>query len=396
MLTKSFWIGGFECACQRRRDGRRLDLLAATGHERWQAADYVRLRRFGIATAREGVRWHRIERSPGRYDVSSLVPMVRTARDLGVEVIWDLCHYGWPEDLDLFRPAFVDRFADYARAVAQVVAGETDEPPLWAPINEISFLSWAAGDVGYLNPFAVDRGFELKVQLVRAALAAVETLWDVDPRARIVHADPAIHIAADPGRPQDDADIENRRLAQFQAWELLRGSLWPQLGGAERFLDILGVNYYPNNQWIHDGPILHQGEPLYRPFRDILGEIWERFGQPMLIAETGAEGEARAPWLRYVCEEVRAARRAGVPVEGICLYPIIDYPGWDDDRHCATGLWGWSDETGERPVHEPLALELERQTELFLREEGHEEKTGPSDQTIPGSPGQEESEHVVF
>lgn len=408
MLAKSFWIGGFECACHCRRDGRRLDLLAATGHERWQAADYVRLRRFGIATAREGVRWHRIERSSGRYDFSSLVPMVRTARDLGVEVIWDLCHYGWPEDVDLFQPAFVDRFAEYARAVAQVVAGETDEPPLWAPINEISFLSWAAGDVGYLNPFAVDRGFELKVQLVRAALAAVEALWDVDPRARIIHADPAIHIVAGPGCPdaaKAATEAENHRRAQFQAWELLRGSLWPQLGGADRYLDILGVNYYPHNQWLLDGPTIRRGEPLYRPFRDILGEIWERFGQPMLIAETGDEGEARVPWLRYVCEEVRAARRAGVPVEGICLYPIVDYPGWDDDRHCATGLWGWSDAMGHRPVHEPLALELERQTELFQREE----EARPADKTIPaartraelfpgspGSPEQKESEHVVF
>src|SRR5688572_22420997 len=114
MLTKSFWIGGFECACHRRRDGRRLDLIEATGHDRWLAADYGRLRRLRITTAREGVRWHRVEPSPGRYDFSSLLPMVRTAREQGIEVIWDLCHYGWPDDLDIFSAGFVDRFADYA------------------------------------------------------------------------------------------------------------------------------------------------------------------------------------------------------------------------------------------------------------------------------------------
>ncbi|HYG64718.1 MAG TPA: beta-glucosidase [Thermoanaerobaculia bacterium] len=388
MLTKSFWIGGFECACHRRRDGRRLDLIEATGHDRWLAADYERLRRLGMTTAREGVRWHLIEPSPGRYDFSSLLPMVRTARDLGIQVIWDLCHYGWPDDLDVFGARFADRFAAYAREVARVVREETGEPPLWAPVNEISFLSWAGGDVEYLNPFCRGRGFELKVQLVRATLAAIDAVWEVDPRARIVHADPAIHIAADPRRPEEAAAAEEQRLCQFQGWEMLRGGIWPQLGGAAPYLDVLGVNYYPGNQWVLNGGKIQRGEPLYRPFRAIVQEIWERFGRPMLITETGAEGEDRAPWLRYVSEEVRAARRAGVPVHGICLYPILDYPGWDDDRHCPAGLWGFCGDEGEREEHGSLAMELELQTELFRREEGTAE--------VQLATTEEEIEHAVF
>jgi len=395
VLTKSFWIGGFECSCHCRRDGRRLDLTAATLHDRFAVADYRRLVRAGISTAREGVRWHLIERSPGRYDMSSLLPLVRAARDSGgqgVQVIWDLCHYGWPEDLDPFKPDFVDRFADYARAVARLISQETDEPPVWVPINEISFLSWAGGDVAYLNPFATGRGFELKAQLVRASLTAVDALWDVDPRARILYADPAIHIVADPGCPEDVPEAEANRLAQYQAWEMLAGQLWPQLGGDARYLDLLGINYYPNNQWILDGDRIPQDHPLYRPFRDILLEVWQRFGRPLLISETGAEGDARAPWLCYVAEEVRAARHAGVPVEGICLYPIVDYPGWDDDRHCPSGLWGFPDACGERPVHLPLALELERQTELLRRES----LSFPADPPELKLVVEEEIEHAVF
>ncbi len=38
-LFQSFFIGGFECATHRRRDGRRLDLLAATQHDVNAAAD---------------------------------------------------------------------------------------------------------------------------------------------------------------------------------------------------------------------------------------------------------------------------------------------------------------------------------------------------------------------
>ena len=40
-VFKSFFLGGFECSNHRRSDGRRLDLLAATGHDRWAAHDYA-------------------------------------------------------------------------------------------------------------------------------------------------------------------------------------------------------------------------------------------------------------------------------------------------------------------------------------------------------------------
>ena len=37
---QSFFMAGFECSSHRRADGRRLDLLASTGHDRWAAEDY--------------------------------------------------------------------------------------------------------------------------------------------------------------------------------------------------------------------------------------------------------------------------------------------------------------------------------------------------------------------
>jgi hypothetical protein len=50
-----------------------------------------------------------------------------------------------------------------------------------------------------------------------------------------------------------------------------------------------------------------------------------------------------------------------VPVEGVCLYPILDYPGFDDDRRCDVGLLGHAGGDGRRPVHGALAEELARQ-----------------------------------
>ena len=359
-LFRSFLQGGFECSSHRRRDGRRLDVIAAIGHDRHALEDYRQLAGLGMETLRDGFRWHLIEQSPGRYDWSSALPMVRAAREAGVQIIWDLLHYGWPDHIDIWRPGFVSQFARFVGAAARMIRSESDAVPFYAPINEISFLSWAGGDVGYLNPFGSGRGFELKTQLVRAAIAAMEAILEVDARARFVHCDPAIHIVADPFRPQDQDAASGHHNAQFQAWDMLAGRLWPQLGGDPRYLDVIGVNYYANNQWIHGGPHLHIGDPLYKPFSAILADVRNRYGRPLFVAETGTEGEGRHAWLTYMLAEVNLALAAGVPVEGICLYPVANHPGWDDDRACQNGLLGDVSISGRREVHMPLMEVLQR------------------------------------
>ena len=222
-LFRSFFLGGFECSSHRLACGRRLDMVAATGHDRHVTSDYLRLREQGIRTAREGVRWPLVEPSPGRYDFSSVLPILRAARRTGVEIIWDLFHYGWPDDIDIFSPEFVRRLGLLARAFARVLAGEGDDAPWLVPVNEISFLAWTGGEVGRLNPFAVSRGLELKRQLVRAAIEAIESAWAVVPSARIVHVDPIFHVVADPDRPHEaDAAEAYRRVAVPGAGHALR------------------------------------------------------------------------------------------------------------------------------------------------------------------------------
>lgn len=361
-LFESFFIGGFECSTHRTRQGRRLDLLAATAHDRYAEADYSALARHGIRTVRDGLRWHRIETAPGRYDWSSFVPMLRAARRTQTQVIWDLAHWGWPDDLDIWSAAFIDRFARFARAAARVVADETDAVPFFTPVNEISFWAWAGGSLGYISPFARGRGNDLKAILVQAGIAAIEVLRDVDPRVRIVSAEPVIHVVP---RSQDAPDIHAARhytQAQFETLDFMTGRARPELGGRPEYVDIVGVNYYLHNQWVDGDLPIAVDDPRHRPLRDLLGEVHDRYGRPMYIAETGIEDDLRPAWLRIIASEAAAARQAGVPVEGLCLYPITDYPGWDDGRHCPTGLLGDADGDGERPVYAPLAEEIAAQS----------------------------------
>ncbi|MEG4144467.1 beta-glucosidase [Microcoleus sp. Pol12B5] len=361
LMFQSFFMGGFECSTHKLLSGKRLDVTAATGHDKFVAADYQRLQEKGIYTVREGLRWHLIEQTPGKYDFSSSLPIIRAARDMKMQVIWDLFHYGWPDDIDIFSPEFVSRFASMVRAFMEVLTEETDQTPFVTPVNEISFIAWAGGDVAYINPFAKGRGDELKVQLIKAAIAAIESVWEVNPRTRIVQIDPTINIIADPEKPEDRDAAEGYRLSQYQAWDMLAGRFRPELGGKEKYLDIIGVNYYDRNQWIHNEEPMKYTDPLYRPFREMLQEVFERYGRPLFVAETGTEDDFRPVWFNYVCTEVMAAMKAGVPIEGICLYPIVNHPGWDDDRHCYNGLWDYCNESGDREIYQPLADELQFQ-----------------------------------
>lgn len=386
-LFRSFFQGGFESSTHRRRDGRRLDVIAAVGHDRAAEADYRQLAAHGIRTVRDGLRWPLIETAPGRYDWSSVLPMLRAAGRSGTQVVWDLFHYGWPDGLDIWAPAFVDRLAGFAAAVARVVRDETPDIPFYVPVNEISFLSWGGGDVGYLNPFAHGRGLELKVQLVRAAIGAMEAIRAVEPRARFVHCDPVINIVCDPARPHERQAAEGHRQAQFQAWDMLAGFAWPQLGGAPRHLDVIGVNYYFNNQWLLGGPPIDWGHPLYQPFRHLLAEVYARYGRPLFVAETGIEDERRPAWLHYIAAEVAAAMDAGVPVEGICLYPIVNHPGWDDDRLCPNGLLEAEPRPAGRTVYQPLAAALaaERTRSCFVLPEPQGAPRRPAPAALAGS-----------
>jgi beta-glucosidase/6-phospho-beta-glucosidase/beta-galactosidase len=359
-LFQSFFLGGFECSTHRLRSGRRLDLIDATRHDRFADSDYKLLRRHGIDTARDGLRWMLIESRAGCFDFSSAAGMLKAARDTGTEVIWDLWHYGWPDDIDIFSSAFIDRFAAFATEAVKRISDYCDAPRV-SPINEISFFSWAGGEGGIFNPFALHRGDEIKRQLVRATIAAVHAMREANPATRIFQIDPIINVVPRSCSEEDVQNAEGYRQSQFGAWDMITGRAEPDLGGDDRLIDVIGVNYYIHNQFIWQGPMIVPSDPRYRHVSEMLQEVYERYRRPLFVAETGIEDDTRPAWLRYMCKEVFTAMAAGVPVEGVCLYPVVNHPGWDDDRHCHNGLFDYADANGERQVFQPLAEELGRQ-----------------------------------
>jgi hypothetical protein len=170
--------------------------------------------------------------------------------------------------------------------------------------------------------------------------------------------DPAIHVVTRRNTAKDRQAAERYRQSQFEAFDMV--------GSYDHVLDIIGLNYYFHNQWHHTNrQKIPPGHKLYRPLHQILLEFHERYQRPIILAETGIEDEKRPEWFRYVSEQTLIAREMGADINGICLYPIANHPGWVDDRHCRNGLWDYADDSGHREIYEPLAEEILRQKENF-------------------------------
>lgn len=364
MTFDSFFQAGFECSSHRRKDGVRLDLIRATGHDRHIRQDYDLCAQLGLRTLRDGLRWHLIETAPGKYDWSSWMPALEAAEEAGVQIIWDLFHYGSPDHVDQSAPDFADRFTQFALAAVEVQQSISRRPPLVCPLNEINFMSWAV-EVEYFPRVGPRQVGWFKRQLARTGIAAARAIKDRWPNAFISWAEPLVHVAPRSHRRPEVRAAEKYRQGQFEAYDWITGRAEPELGGDPSLADVIGLNFYPHNQWYLNGPTIPMGHHEYRPLADMLLEVSERYGKPLFISETGAEGSGRPAWLHYVCDEVRSAQSRGARVEGICLYPITAYPGWDNSRHCHVGLLSSIVSEGTRHVYEPLLEELERQRMRF-------------------------------
>ncbi len=351
---RSFWMGGYEGADHINGQGNALDMVRATGHDRFLDADYAAARRLGLRSVRESVGWRLCETGAGQWDFERARRMARTARRHGLQVLWTLMHYGVPPDLSLLDDALVPRFARFAAEAARALKPLCPGPRVYTPINEISFLSWAASSTNAMGPAGVRlgdagiedsriSGFEIKRRLVQAALAGMAAIREVDPQARFLHVEPVLHVA--PGDDSEETRALAQRIASFQwqAFDMLAGRMAPELGGGEDALDWIGLNHYHSSQWEVPSEkrlAWHLGDPRRVPLSLLLRQVWERYGKPLIVAETGHIGRGRAGWLLDIAGEARRARESGVPLGGVCLYPMLDRPDWHEpQRWHRSGLW---------------------------------------------------------
>ncbi|SDQ97641.1 hypothetical protein SAMN05421664_2942 [Chryseobacterium soldanellicola] len=359
---QSFLMAGFECADQQNAFGERIDLIKLTGHDRFINEDYQRLKEIEITTIREGIRWSYVEKTPYNYDWTQVEEIIIAAKINGIQVIWDICHFGFPDDLTPLHPMFARRFSHLCRAFVLKYRSLVPEGELIVtPINEVSFLSWLGGDAKGTSPYCVNQGWEVKYMLMKAYIEGIEMMKETDPTIRIMTTEPLVSITSE--NPLDSISVleaNRKHQEQFQVLEMLTGKLCPELRGKPEYLDIIGVNFYYNNQWTYEN---HQfipwndtpPSPFWRSLHSLIEEIFISYGRPVVISETSHPGEDRFLWLKMIQRECAAMYNAGLPLYGCCIYPIIDRPDWDFPHiwhH--SGLWD---------IGNPNTLEREMHTE---------------------------------
>jgi hypothetical protein len=379
-LYGSFFLAGFECTSALLRDGRRLNATRATAHDVHVDEDYRRVKALGMRAVREGLSWpEAASDKPAQLDW--LRTILASAQRHELSIILDLCHFGYPDGIDPLAPAFVDAFCDHAREIARVVATESSVPVAFTPVNEPSYFAWAAGEIGILAPFLTRRGAELKRALISAAIRAIDAIREICPDARFVNTDPLCCVV--PGTGPNDEEIARRFNSDdvYEGWDMLAGRVLPGLGGSPRHLDIVGVNYYPWNQWELGAPFidpwlrvrqpLGKMDPRRRPVEELIGDVAARYGSPVLVSETSCVEPDRAQWIKEIAVAARRLIDSGTPLMGICIYPALSMPRWQDpESWLHMGLWGVcpSDPAHHRePAANAIAAVRWAQTSLGLR-----------------------------
>jgi hypothetical protein len=235
------------------------------------------------------------------------------------------------------------------------------------PINEVGFLSWLGGDVCGTAPYCKGYGWEVKYSLMKAYIEGVEAIKEIDPAVLILTSEPLVNLV-----PPVNATAEQIATAalqheyQFQVTDILSGNICPELRGKPEYIDMIGVNYYYNNQWIcntcdfltwTDLP----ADPRWIPLSNLITKVYQRYNKPIAITETSHPKEDRPLWIDMISKECSLVLNANIPLFGICLYPIIDRPDWDDliTWH-RSGLWDINIENNglKRKLYRPMAEAL--------------------------------------
>lgn len=362
----SFWMGGYECTDQLNCFGNRVDLLNITGHLDQIDEDYEDLSVFDIKTVREGIRWSVVEKIPFTYDWSSVHKMMTAGKRHGIQQVWDICHFGFASDLTPLHPMFARRFAALCKEFVRFFRSvDACSEIIVTPINEVSFISWLGGDACGTTPYTRGYGWEVKYALMRAYIEGIEAMKSEEQNIRIMPTEPLVNMVPPlSSTAEETIHAAHIHQSQFQVLDILCGKMCPELRGKPEYIDIVGCNFYFNNQWnITTNEFLawdnRDFDPRWRPLSDLILQLHSRYQCPIVLSETSHPGEDRPRWINYISNECQLLLNKDIPLWGICWYPIIDRPDWDfPDQWHKAGIWDViTDDAGQliRILNEPSA-----------------------------------------
>ena len=357
--------GGVECTVNRVHD-RWFDQLVRSGHD-VRLEDLDRLAALGITTLRYPVLWERVAPVRGRFDWRWSDERLARLRDLGLRPIVGLLHHGsGPAFTSLIDPAFPDRFAEFARAVAERYPWVEDYTPINEPLTTARF----SGLYGHWYPHHRDEvtfGRAL-LQQIHGIAKAMRAIRSVAPGARLVQTEDCGRSFGTAAVAAQVAFEEHRRWLTF---DLLTGRvddahpMWRWLtafGAAATELtalcdapcppDIVGLNYYLTSDRFLDHrldryPAQYHGGNREIAYADVdavrarpagivgheghLVEAWDRYRLPVAITEAhlSCTREEQVRWLLDAMRGANAARARGADVRGVTAWAMFGSFDWD-------------------------------------------------------------------
>ena len=358
--------GGVECTVNRVGDNF-FSQLERNGHAT-RAGDLERFASLGIRAIRYPVLWERTAPNGLEHaDWSWADARLPVLREFGITPIVGLVHHGsGPSGTSLVDPAFPEKLAEYAGAVA------TRYPwvDYYTPVNEPLTTARFSGLYGVWYPHGRDEHSFVQCLLneCRAVVLAMRAIREINPNAMLVQTDDLGKTYSTP-EAAELADFYNER--RWLGWDLLCGkvgpghALWDYLlesgVDASEFLwfrdnpcppDILGVNYYITSERWLDHRLERYPERYHGSYRGfhladietprvlatptpgigpLLHEAWERYRIPIAITEAhiDANREDQLRWLLEIWDAAHEAQRRGVDMRAVTVWSLLGSFDWN-------------------------------------------------------------------
>lgn len=338
--------------------GRVLDEYNLTQHDRFWRSDLQLAADLGIRWMRYGIPWYRVNPAPGVFDWSwtdQVIPYM--VRDLGIQPIVDLVHYGCPLWLErqFANPSYPEHVAAYARAFVERYRGLTR---YYTPLNEPLITTRYCGYTAQWPPYL--RGWRGYVRVLTAIAHGISRtiaeIRTVQPDAVIVQVEAASSNVTDDPSLQADLDFLRRRQLlpnelvlgrvnqahPLRPWLLQHGAapdLLDWLAAHPQTIDIVGANFYPGLSCFR--LVRRNGMPLRKRYyggtaelERVLRDYHAHYDRPVMITEISTIGTVarRLRWLHESLAVVRGVRAEGIPIVGYTWWPLFSLVSWDYRR----------------------------------------------------------------
>lgn len=368
--------GGIECTVNRVRD-RYFDQLERNGHDT-RIEDLDRFAALGIQAIRYPILWERI--APDGLDQADWTwadERLSYLDKLGIRPIVGLVHHGsGPHHTSLIDPAFPEKLAAYARAVAQRYPWISHYTPVNEPLTTARF----SGLYGHWYPHGQDDVTFVRALLnqCRATILSMQAIRQINPHAQLVQTEDLGKTFSTPLLAYQ-AQFENDR--RWLSLDLLCGHvnsshpLWHYLhqsGAEEAELlwfqaqpcppNIIGINRYicgdrfiderldryPNHT--HGGNGKHDyadveavwvcADGIY-DHAILLQEAWERYQQPLAITEAhlGCTREEQLRWLKEIWQVAQSLQHDGVDFRAVTVWSLLGTYDWNSLVTRADGFY---------------------------------------------------------